>query len=103
MLIWIPVESDNGIISKIMPQFEAKKWALVDLDSDSIEPTFHDDWQNTGVDFIDHVILDNHDEDALDFINEGLFCLVRREEKQIDELIAAFRFREIDELAFQTT
>ena len=96
----IPVEEDKGLISTITTLASVKKWALVDLTSDSIDPTFHDDWQDTGADFIEHVILDNHEEDAIDFINEGMFCLVRREEKQIDELIAAFRFRELDELAF---
>ena len=100
MFIIIPVAEEKGLQSTVVPLADAKKWALVDLDGESIEPTFHDDWQETGADFIDHVILDNHEEDALDFINEGMFCLVRREEKQIDELITAFRFREIDELAF---
>jgi len=100
MLIIIPVAEEKGLESIVVPLADAKKWALVDMDAESIEPTFHDDWQDTGADFIDHVILDNHEEDALDFINEGMFCLVRREEKQIDELITAFQFREIDELAF---
>lgn len=100
MVMIIPVEEDKGLESTITTLDNVKKWALVDLTSDSIEPTFHDDWQDTGADFIEHVILDNHEEDAIDFINEGMFCLVRREEKQIDELIAAFRFRELDELAF---
>ena len=100
MVIIIPVEDEKGLESTVTTLDKVKKWALVDLTSDSIEPTFHDDWQDTGADFIEHIILDNHDEDAMDFINEGLFCLVSREEKQIDELIAAFRFRELDELAF---
>jgi hypothetical protein len=100
MVIIIPVSEVKGLESTVVTLDKVKKWALVDLTSDSIEPTFHDDWQDTGADFIEHIILDNHDEDAIDFINEGLFCLVRREEKQIDELIAAFRFRELDELAF---
>ena len=100
MVIIIPVAEDKGLESTVVPLADVKKWALVDLTSGDETPTFHDDWQETGADFIEHIILDNHDEDAIDFINEGLFCLVRREEKQIDELIAAFKFREIDELAF---
>lgn len=96
----IPVEEDKGLVSTITTLANVKKWALVDLTSGSIEPMFHDDWQDAGADSIEHVILDNHKEDALDFINEGMFCLVRREEKRIDELINAFRFRELDELAF---
>jgi hypothetical protein len=100
MVIIIPVSEEKGLESTVVTLDKVKKWALVDLTSDSIEPTFHDDWKDTGADFIEHIILDNHDEDAIDFINEGLFCLVSREEKQIDELIAAFRFRELDELAF---
>jgi len=100
MVIIIPVSEVKGLESTVVTLDKVKKWALVDLTSESIEPTFHDDWQDTGADFIEHIILDNHDEDAIDFINEGLFCLVRREEKQIDELITAFRFRELDELAF---
>lgn len=100
MYIVIPVEKENGLASTVCMLKNVKKWALINLDSDTIEPTFYDDWQNTDADFIEHIILDNHDEDALDFINEGLFCLVSRQEKQIDELISAFRFRELDEMAF---
>ena len=100
MTIVIPVETENGLESTVCTLKNVKKWALVNIDADTIEPTFYDDWKNTDADFIEHIILDNHDEDALDFINEGIFCLVSRQEKQIDELIAAFRFRELDEMAF---
>ena len=37
MHMWIPVESDKGLEAKIVPQFEAKKWALVELECGEVK------------------------------------------------------------------
>lgn len=101
MLILIPVDSDNGIGSKITTLLDVKKWALVDFEEGEIKSiTFYDDRYSMGADWIDFVILENRFENAMDFMNDGMMCLARREEETIEELLSAFKFKELDEVGF---
>ena len=101
MLILIPVDGENGDQSKITTLAAMKKWALVDFDEGEAKAlSFHDDRMETGADWIDFVILENRFENAMDFINEGMICLARREEETIEEILSAFKFKELDEIGF---
>jgi predicted Fe-Mo cluster-binding NifX family protein len=99
MLILIPVEGDNGKDSLIVPRAAAKKWALVDFEEGEVKSlTFHDDRESTGADWIDFVILENRYENYMDFMEEGVMVLVRREEQDsVELLVEAFKFKELDE------
>jgi len=99
MLIWIPVDSDNGKDSKIVPQLEATKWALVDFDEGEAKSiSFYNSTDELGGEWVDFVILANKFENYIDFMNEGLMCLVVREERTIEDIITAFKFKELDEI-----
>ena len=101
MLILIPVDGENGTDAKITKLAAMKKWALVDFDEGEAKSlTFHDDRMETGAEWIDFVILENRFENAMDFINEGMICLSRREEETIEEILSAFKFKELDEIGF---
>ena len=98
MLIWIPVDGTDEKLSKVMPQFEAKKWALIDFDAGEIQSLkFYDSRDELGGEWVDFVILINKFENYMDFMNEGMMCLVVREEETIEEIISAFKFKELDE------
>jgi predicted Fe-Mo cluster-binding NifX family protein len=98
MLILIPVEGTDEKLAKITTVAGLKSWAVVDFDEGEVQSvTFHDDRIETGYDFIDFVILENKFENYLDFMEEGMMVLVRREEETIEELIEAFKFKELDE------
>ena len=101
MLILIPVDSENGIDAKITTLMDMKKWALIDFNEGEAKSiTFHDDRHDTGADWIDFVILENRFENAMDFMNDGMMCLARREEETIEEILSAFKFKELDEIGF---
>jgi predicted Fe-Mo cluster-binding NifX family protein len=99
MLILIPVEKDNGINSTIVPESSAKKWALVDFERGEMNSlTFYDKRESIEADWIDFVILENRYENYMDFMQEGMMVLVRREgQDSIELLIEAFKFKELDE------
>jgi len=44
------------------------------------------------------VILENKFENYIDFMGEGVMCLVRRQEETVNELVSAFAFKELDEI-----
>jgi predicted Fe-Mo cluster-binding NifX family protein len=99
MLIWIPVESDNELQAKIVPQLEAKKWALVEFDEGRIKSlNFYNSIEELGGEWVDFIILANKFENYLEYMNEGMMVLVVRDEQTIEEIIEAFKFKELDEI-----
>lgn len=100
MLIWIPVYEENGKDSRIAPQAEAKKWALIDFDAGVIRSIrFYDTIEACEEEWVDFVILANKFENYFDFMNEGMMVLVVREgQETIEEIVEAFKFKELDEI-----
>jgi len=98
MYIAIPVDSNKNI-AKI---FEAKEWAIVEFDEGVVKSQkFVPTWSEHGVDWLDFVVLENRYENAMDFLNEGIMVLARREgQDSIDEIIEGFKFKELDEIGF---
>ena len=98
MLILIPVEGTDKKLAKITTLARKERRAVVDFDRGEVQSvTFHDDRMDTGYDFIDFVILENKFENYLDFMEEGMMVLVRRKEETVEDLIEAFKFKELDE------
>jgi predicted Fe-Mo cluster-binding NifX family protein len=60
MYILIPVDSDNGLASKITTQADMKTWALVTFEDGKAETVqFSEDRTAFGIDWIDFVVLEN--------------------------------------------
>jgi len=99
MLILIPVDGIDEKISKITTISSAKNWALIDFDQGlSQSVRFFDARSQIDADFIDFVVLQNKFESYMDFMEEGTMVLVTREEETIEEIVEAFRFKELDEI-----
>jgi len=99
MYILIPVDSNNGIDAKIVPVLEVKHWAIVDFDNGKAQSVaFFDDRTESGIDWIDFVVLSNKFENYLEFMDEGMMCLVIRDEETVEDIISAFAFKELDEI-----
>ena len=99
MLIWIPVESSDEKNATIKLQLEASQWALVDFDAGEVQSVkFYENREALGGEWVDFVILANKFENYMDFMNEGMMVLVVREEKTIEDIMTAFKFKELDEI-----
>jgi predicted Fe-Mo cluster-binding NifX family protein len=99
MLILIPVDGTDEKRAKITALATVQKWALVDFDQGTIRSVkFFDDRTQTGEDWIDFVILKSNFENYLAFMEENMMVLVIREEETIEEIMEAFKFKELDEV-----
>jgi len=99
MYILIPVESQNGLESKITTQGNMKTWALVVFEDGKVKSIeFSEDRTAFGIDWIDFVVLENKFENYMDFMGEGMMCLVKRKEETVEEVVSAFAFKELDEI-----
>ena len=101
MLIWIPVDgSGDEKRSKIAKLFELKQWALVDFDAGEVKSTRFFKKREEFDEWVDFIILENKFESYIDFMNEGMMVLCVREEETIEEIIEAYKFKELDEVGF---
>ena len=99
MLIWIPVDGNDEKASKIVPQYEAKQWALINFDEGEVKSVrFFETRDACDEVWVDFVILINKYENYMDFMNEGMMVLCVREEETIEEITEAFKFKELDEI-----
>ena len=99
MLILVPVNGSNEKKSQITPLSGRVYWALIDFDEGTVKRIrFLDDRPQSGEEWIDFVILQNKFENYMPFMEEGMMVLVVREEQSIEEIIEAFKFKELDEI-----
>jgi predicted Fe-Mo cluster-binding NifX family protein len=98
MYIAIPVDKNKNIAK----MFDAKEWAIIEFDEGVVKSTkYVPTWSEHGVDWLDFVVLDNKFENSIDFLNEGIMVLNRRQEQNsIEEIMEAFKFKELDEAGF---
>ncbi|MEA1953360.1 MAG: hypothetical protein U9O24_03110 [Campylobacterota bacterium] len=99
MLIWIPVDGSDTQASKIVTQYEATQWALVDFDEGEVKSVrFYENRKACEEPWVDFIILLNKYENYMDFMDEGMMVLCVREEESIEDIVEAFKFKELDEV-----
>jgi len=99
MLILVPVDRVDEKEAKVTTISEMKQWALIDFDEGETKSIrFFDDRTQTGEGWIDFVILKNKFENYLEFMDEGMMVLVVRQEETLEDILNAFKFKELDEI-----
>jgi len=98
MLIWIPVDSNDEKTAKITKLFETKYWALIDFDEGKVQSTLFFDNREDYTEWVDFIVIQNKFESYIDFMNDGMMVLCIREEETIDDIIEAYKFKELDEV-----
>jgi len=98
MLIWIPVDGTDEKLSKVTKVIDVKKWALVDFDEGEVKSIRFFDKREDYSAWVDFIILENKFETYIDYMNEGMMVLCVRKEETIEDIIEAFKFKELDEV-----
>jgi len=95
MLILIPLNAAQEIVTQVA----ATQWALIEFEEGAVQSTTHyASKEAVDAPWIDFVILLNKFENYLEFMEAGSMVLVVRGEKHIDDIMEAFKFKELDEV-----
>ena len=101
MIIAIPVNGTDAQKSEITKLSQASNWAWIDFDEGVPRSvTFYDSRTEFPKSFVDFVILQNKFENYMEFMEEGSMVLVVRDEQKIEDIIEAFKFKELDEVGY---
>ncbi len=98
MLIWIPVDRRDEKFGEITQLIDVNSWALVDFDRGEVQSIRFFDKREDFLEWVDFIILANKFESYIDFMNEGMMVLCVREERSIEDIMEAFKFKELDEV-----
>jgi len=98
MLIWIPVDGKDEKLSNVTTLNELKQWALVEFDGGETKSVRFFDKREDYSDWVDFIILENKFESYIDFMNDGMMVLCVREERTIEDIMEAYKFKELDEV-----
>lgn len=99
MLLLLPINGDDTQESEIVSIHELVFWATVEVEEGRvIEINFYKERaQIEGL--IDAVIVVNNYEPVMEFIDEQMMVLVAHTQRTIDDVVEAYLFRELHDLA----
>jgi predicted Fe-Mo cluster-binding NifX family protein len=99
MNILLPMNGDDTQEGSLVPIGEVKKWALVVLEEGKVvEIDFYDSREDIQ-EWIDAVVVVNDYEPVMSFIEEQVMVLVAHTQRSIDDIVEAFLFKELNDLA----
>ena len=100
MLLQVPMNSTNVQEAEITPVLEAKTWAQLRIEEGELVEVLHSDTYDGFENWSEAVIVNSDGEPVMDFINMSMMVLVAHTQKSIDDIVEAYLFRELHDLAY---
>ena len=99
MLLLLPMNGDDTQESELVSINELSFWATVEIEEGRvIEINFYKE-RSLIEGFLDAVIVVGNYEPVMDFIDEQMMVLVAHTQRTIDDVVEAYLFRELHDLA----
>lgn len=100
MYILIPMDSFNKEEATISKINDAKSWVQISLEEGEVVETSFNEDKDGFENFSEVLIVMDDNEYVWPFIELGMMILVAHSQRSIDEIMEAFLFRELNEMAY---
>lgn len=100
MYILIPMDSFNKEEATISKINDAKSWVQISLEEGEVVETSFNEDKDGFENFSEVLIVMDDNEYVWPFIELGMMILVAHTQRSIDEIMEAFLFRELNEMAY---
>ena len=100
MLLLIPMNSEDVQEASITSVMEAKVWAQLRIEEGELVEVLHNAKYDGFSSWSEAVVVKSDGESVMDFINMSMIVLVAHTQKTIDEIVEAYLFRELHDLAY---
>jgi len=101
MKLLLPMDKEDTQEGELVPMSEAAVWAVIDIEEGQVvEVTFHREKEAAMEAWPDAVVVTGDYEPVMEFIEQQMMVLVARFQRSIDDIVEAFLFKELHELAF---
>jgi len=99
MKILLPMDSDDTQEGQLVPINDAKTWALIDLEAGQVVEISYFDTKEDVNAWLDAVVVVGDYEPVMEFIEQQTIVLVAHTQRYIDDIVEAFLFKELHDLA----
>ena len=99
MNILLPMDSDDTQEGRLVSILEVKKWALIVVEEGQVVEIKFYDTREAVEEWVEAVVVMNDFEPVMSFIEEQVMVLVAHTQRSIDDIVEAFLFKELNELA----
>ncbi len=100
MRLLIPMDGENVQEAEITKINDAKIWAQVVVEEGEVVEILHNDnWENFEA-MSEYVIVKDDNEYVWPFIEYNMLVLVAHMQRTIDDIVEAYLFKELHELAY---
>jgi hypothetical protein len=79
---------------------EAKTWAQLRIEEGELVEVLHSQTYDGFENWSEAVVVSSDGESVMDFINMSMIILVAHTQKSIDDIVEAYLFRELHDLAY---
>ncbi|MHC3993448.1 hypothetical protein ACXWTF_01340 [Thiomicrolovo sp. ZZH C-3] len=101
MKLLVPMDSEDTQEGVLVPIAEVKTWGLIDIEEGQVvEVRFFADKEAALEEWPDAIIVTGDYEPVMEFIEQQMMVLVAHMQRSIDDIVEAFLFKELHELAF---
>lgn len=100
MLVLVPMDSEEVQEAKITKVFDVKVWAQLRIEEGELVEVLHNEKFDAFSDWSEAVVVNNDAEPVMDFMNMSMIVLVAHTQTTIDEIVEAYLFRELHDLAY---
>lgn len=100
MLLLVPMNSEEVQEAEITKVLEAKTWAQLRIEEGELVEVLHCKRYDGFDDFSEAVVVCSDAEPVMNFIDMSMMVLVAHIQKNIDEIVEAYLFRELHDLAY---
>lgn len=99
MILLLPMDGDDTQESELTGILSASFWATVEIEEGRvIEINFYQDRSDIET-LCDAVVVTNNYEPVMEFLDQQMMVLVAHFQKTIDDIVEAYLFRELHDLA----
>lgn len=93
------MDSDDTQEGQLVSINDAKTWALVDLEAGQVVEINYFDTKEDVNEWVDAVVVIGDFEPVMEFIEQQVMVLVAHTQRYIDDIVEAFLFKELHDLA----
>jgi hypothetical protein len=86
--------------AEITKVFDVKVWAQLRIEEGALVEVLHNEKFDAFSDWSEAVVVCNDAEPVMDFMNMSMIVLVAHTQKTIDDIVEAYLFRELHDLAY---
>jgi len=100
MLVLVPMDSEEVQEAEITKVFEAKTWAQLRIEEGELVEVLHNEKFDGFENWSEAVVVSNDAEPVMQFMEMSMIVLVAHTQKTIDDIVEAYLFRELHDIAY---